>query len=186
MRARSSSPSLSRLGTKAQAGGHRPRRQADRIQRGVVGRRGRFASGWTGRIDAAETANGQSSRIPSSAQEGNALHVTTGPAATYWNPGEPRHRRLHGEGDLHRAEVHEPEQPSPSVRIVIGGNDLGTPQQSYLYCAAYGNGMFIVRGFAPLRTPPRIGVPDERRRGRRTTRCTRPRVPDNRCRRTSR
>ena len=33
--------------------------------------------------------------------------------------------------------------------IVIGGNDLGTPQQSYLYCSAYGNGNFIVRGFGP-------------------------------------
>ncbi len=33
--------------------------------------------------------------------------------------------------------------------IVIAGNDLGTPTQSYLYCAAYGNGNFIVRGFGP-------------------------------------
>ena len=33
--------------------------------------------------------------------------------------------------------------------IVIGGNELGTDQQSYLYCAAYGNGNFIVRGFGP-------------------------------------
>src|SRR6185503_14045179 len=33
--------------------------------------------------------------------------------------------------------------------IVIGGNDLGTAEQSFLYCAAYGNGNFIVRGFGP-------------------------------------
>jgi hypothetical protein len=33
--------------------------------------------------------------------------------------------------------------------IVIAGNDLGTEAQSYLYCAAYGNGNFIVRGFGP-------------------------------------
>ena len=26
---------------------------------------------------------------------------------------------------------------------------MGTDQQSYLYCAAYGNGTFIVRGFGP-------------------------------------
>jgi hypothetical protein len=32
---------------------------------------------------------------------------------------------------------------------VIAGNDLGTDQQSLLYCAAYGNGVFIVRGFGP-------------------------------------
>lgn len=31
--------------------------------------------------------------------------------------------------------------------IVIAGNDLGTDQQSYLYCAAYGNGNFIVPRF---------------------------------------
>jgi hypothetical protein len=33
--------------------------------------------------------------------------------------------------------------------IVIAGNDLGTAQHSELYCAAYGNGTFIVRGFGP-------------------------------------
>jgi hypothetical protein len=33
--------------------------------------------------------------------------------------------------------------------IVIAGNNMGTDQESYLYCAAYGNGNFIVRGFGP-------------------------------------
>jgi hypothetical protein len=33
--------------------------------------------------------------------------------------------------------------------IVIAGNDMGTAQQSFLYCTAYGNGTFIVRGFGP-------------------------------------
>jgi hypothetical protein len=33
--------------------------------------------------------------------------------------------------------------------IMIGGNDLGTDKESYLYCAANGNGSFIVRGFGP-------------------------------------
>ena len=32
---------------------------------------------------------------------------------------------------------------------MIAGNDMGTAEQTYLYCAAYGNGMFIVRGFGP-------------------------------------
>ncbi len=45
--------------------------------------------------------------------------------------------------------------------IVIAGNDLGTDQQSYLYCAAYGDGKFIVRGMGP--TPFQMngrGTPD--------------------------
>jgi hypothetical protein len=33
--------------------------------------------------------------------------------------------------------------------VFIGGNDLGTPSQTELYCAASGNGKFIVRGFGP-------------------------------------
>ena len=33
--------------------------------------------------------------------------------------------------------------------LMIAGNDLGTDNQSYLYCAAYGNGTFIVRGMGP-------------------------------------
>ena len=32
---------------------------------------------------------------------------------------------------------------------MIGGNDLDTPNMSALYCSAYGNGTFIVRGFGP-------------------------------------
>jgi hypothetical protein len=31
----------------------------------------------------------------------------------------------------------------------MAGNDLGSDNASYLYCAAYGDGRFIVRGFGP-------------------------------------
>ena len=33
--------------------------------------------------------------------------------------------------------------------IVIAGSNMGTDQENDLYCAAYGNGNFIVRGFGP-------------------------------------
>jgi hypothetical protein len=33
--------------------------------------------------------------------------------------------------------------------VFIAGNDMGTPNQTDLYCAASGNGKFIVRGFGP-------------------------------------
>src|SRR3990172_1961808 len=39
--------------------------------------------------------------------------------------------------------------PPHPYGIVIAGNDMGAAQQSYLYCAAYGDGKFIVRGFGP-------------------------------------
>jgi len=105
--------------------------------------------GWTGTIDAREAAAGQVLSNAKFVAEGNGFHVTTGPAVTYWNPAN----RAAGDYTV-KATFTEPKymalntHPHP-YGIVIGGNDLGTDQQSYLYCAAYGNGNFIVRGFGP-------------------------------------
>src|SRR5579871_6314463 len=52
----------------------------------VVEGGGIFAAGWQGKVDAAEAANGQVVNNSKLAQEGDALHVTTGPSVTYWNP----------------------------------------------------------------------------------------------------
>ena len=106
-------------------------------------------AGWTGKIDAKEEANGMTLNSAKFAKEGNALHVVTGPAVTYWNPAN----KASGDYTV-KATFKEPKymnlnsHPHP-YGIMIAGNDLGTDQQSYLYCAAYGNGNFIVRGFGP-------------------------------------
>ena len=52
----------------------------------VVAGGGVFVAGWTGKVDAAEAANGQVLNNSKLAQEGAVLHVTTGPSTTYWNP----------------------------------------------------------------------------------------------------
>jgi hypothetical protein len=107
------------------------------------------APGWTGKIDASEEKAGQTLNNAKLAKEGDALHVTTGPAVTYWNPAN----KATGDYTV-KATFTEPKymnlnsHPHP-YGIMIAGNDLGTAQQSYLYCAAYGNGNFIVRGFGP-------------------------------------
>jgi len=104
-------------------------------------------SGWSGKIDAKEEANGMTLNSAKFAKEGDALHVVTGPAVTYWNPAN----KVSGDYTV-KAIFKEPKymnlnnHPHP-YGIMIAGNDLGTDQQSYLYCAAYGNGNFIVRGF---------------------------------------
>ncbi|HMF60614.1 MAG TPA: hypothetical protein VK595_09585, partial [Vicinamibacterales bacterium] len=83
------------------------------------------------------------------AKEGEGFHVTTGPAVTYWNPAN----KAAGNYTV-KATFTEPkfmglnDHPHP-YGIMIAGNDLGTPTQSFLYCAAYGTGSFIVRGFGP-------------------------------------
>ena len=105
--------------------------------------------GWTGKIDPKEETAGMTLNSAKFAKEGDALHVVTGPAVTYWNPAN----KAAGDYTV-KATFREPKfmalnsHPHP-YGIVIAGNDLGTPQQSYLYCAAYGNGKFIVRGFGP-------------------------------------
>ena len=81
--------------------------------------------------------------------EDSVLYVTTGPAITYWNP----ENTVSGNYTV-SATFTEPHymninnHPHP-YGIFIGGNNLGTDKQSYLYCAAYGNGKFIVRGMGP-------------------------------------
>ncbi len=118
------------------------------VSRGVAGG-GISVPGWAGKIDAGEEASGQVLNNSKLAKEADALRVTTGPAVTYWNPAN----KATGNYTV-KATFTEPKymalnsHPHP-YGIVIAGNDLGTDQQSYLYCAAYGNGNFIVRGFGP-------------------------------------
>jgi hypothetical protein len=120
----------------------------DEVSRGVAGG-GISAPGWTGKIDAKEEAAGMTLNSAKLAKAGAELHVTTGPAVTYWNP----ENKVTGDYTV-KATFREPKfmnvnsHPHP-YGLMIAGNDLGTDQQSYLYCAAYGNGKFIVRGFGP-------------------------------------
>jgi hypothetical protein len=106
-------------------------------------------AGWTGKIDAKEAEAGMTLNSAKLVKEGDALRVTTGPAVTYWNP----ENKATGDYTV-KATFKEPKymnlnnHPHP-YGLMIAGNDLGTDQQSYLYCAAYGNGKFIVRGFGP-------------------------------------
>ncbi len=106
-------------------------------------------AGWTGKIDPSEEKAGMTINDARLAQEGNALHVTTGPATTYWKTDA----KATGDYTV-MATFNEPKymnlntHPHP-YGIFIAGNDMGTPDETDLYCAAYGNGNFIVRGFGP-------------------------------------
>jgi hypothetical protein len=115
----------------------------------VVADGGISVPGWTGKIDASEEKAGQVLNNAKLAQVGDVLQVTTGPAVTYWNPANTASGNY-----TVKATFNEPKymnlnnHPHP-YGIVVAGNDMGTANQSYLYCAAYGNGNFIVRGFGP-------------------------------------
>lgn len=119
--------------------------------------------GWTGKIDASSAQQGRVINDARFAQEGNALHVTTGPATTFWNPANT------ASGDYTvKATFLEPKfmalnSHPHSYGIFIGGNNLGTNQMSLVYCVAYGDGQALVRGFGPavftlLRESPNVAV----------------------------
>ncbi len=111
---------------------------------------GIFAKGWQGKIDAQEEKAGSNINAARFEEKsGGTLNVRTGPATTYWNPAN----KAMGNYTV-SATFDEPkymnlmDHPHP-YGIMIGGNDLGTDNQSYIYCSAYGNGTFIVRGMGP-------------------------------------
>jgi hypothetical protein len=120
----------------------------DESSRSIAGG-GVTVPGWTGKVDANEERAGMSLNNAKFEKQGDALHIVTGPATTYWNPAntasgnytvkatflEPKYMNLNS-------------HPHP-YGIMIAGDGLGTADQTYLYCAAYGNGAFIVRGFGP-------------------------------------
>jgi hypothetical protein len=105
--------------------------------------------GWQGKMDSSKENTGSTIEDGKLAMEGQSIKVTTGPSAVYWNP-----KNVAQGNYTVRATFTEPEymninsHPHP-YGLFIGGNDMGSDNQSLVYCAAYGSGRFIVRGFGP-------------------------------------
>jgi hypothetical protein len=126
-----------------------PAGQAAQEQNRSVAGGGITAPGWSGKIDASAEKQGQTIKDAKLEMQGKDLHVVTGPAVTYWNPANKAAGNYTVEATFNEPKyMNLNDHPHP-YGIVIAGNDMGTPQESYLYCAAYGNGNFIVRGFGP-------------------------------------
>lgn len=122
--------------------------QAQTEESRAVAAGGISAAGWMGVVDANEARRGLKITDAKLTAMGPGLHVTTGPATTYWNS------TMHGMGDYTvRATFTEQkymglnDHPHP-YGIMIAGNGLDGEKPEFLYCAAYGNGNFIFRGFS--------------------------------------
>ena len=104
--------------------------------------------GWMGKIDAREAERGQVLENARFAMDGDAIHVKTGPATTYWQEQSLSGAYTVSATFTEPAYMASSDHPHP-YGLVIGGQNMGTDEQSFLYCSAYGNGTFIVRGFGP-------------------------------------
>jgi len=112
--------------------------------------------GWQGKAD---PGNKQGLTVNDSkfAPEGKGFRLMTGPAGLYWNPANT------GKGDFTvRATFTEPKQTINHAHpygVFIGGSGLDSDATNALYCAAYRNGNYIVRGFSGGKTFAVVGKP---------------------------
>src|SRR5215213_5559205 len=105
-------------------------------------------AGWQGKIDPNEARGGGKLEGAKLEKVGNDLHVTTGPAAAYWSPSNVASGNYTVKATFTEAKFMGLNDHPHPYGVFIAGNDMGTDNQSYLYCTAYGNGKFIVRGFS--------------------------------------
>ncbi|HJU75388.1 MAG TPA: hypothetical protein VJ717_16715 [Gemmatimonadaceae bacterium] len=110
---------------------------------------GILVPGWMGKIDAKEAEAGQALNNSKLAKEGDGFRVTTGPAVTYWSEANKATGNYTIKATFKEEKYMALNNHPHPYGIVIAGNDMGTDKQSFLYCAAYGNGTFIVRGMGP-------------------------------------
>jgi len=104
-------------------------------------------AGWQGKIDPGEARSGGKLEGAKLDKVGNDLHVTTGPAVAYWNPKDVANGNYTVKATFTEDKFMGLNNHPHPYGVFIGGNDMGTDKQSYLYCTAYGDGRFIVRGF---------------------------------------
>lgn len=110
---------------------------------------GIFIQGWTGKVDPGSARQGRVLNDAKLVQEGNAIHITTGPATTFWNPANKAAGDYTVKATFLEPKFMDLNSHPHSYGIFIGGNDMGTDQMSLVYCVAYGHGQFLVRGFGP-------------------------------------
>nr|MBA3672149.1 hypothetical protein [Gemmatimonadaceae bacterium] len=98
---------------------------------------GALPSGWRARTDNA------SAKIKDAhfAAMGTGYHVTSGPAAIYWNPKDRMSRKFTATATF--TQMKAPTHPE-AYGLVFGGNNLDTPKQSYVYVLVRGDGKMLV------------------------------------------
>jgi hypothetical protein len=137
--------------------------QAQEADKKVAGG-GITVKGWQGKADPSK--QGLTINDSKFAPEGKGFRMTTGPAGMYWSAAN------NAKGDFSvKATFTEAKQvndhPHP-FGVFIGGSALDTDAPNALYCAAYRNGNYIVRGFSggqPFRVVAKPAAHDAVKKG---------------------
>lgn len=116
----------------------------------VVPGGGITGAGWMGNvIDAGSLKQGRSIGDSKFVAAGDVIDINAGPNGIYWNTGHMASGSFTVSATFAETNhLKHSNHPHP-YGVFIGGANLDTPKANLLYCAAYGNGNFIFRGFAP-------------------------------------
>ena len=97
--------------------------------------------GWTGRIDPQGERRGMKIEDAKFAPMGSGIHVTSGPAAIYWNPKNA----ASGEYTVSATFTQEKKPMHPEAYgLFIGGQNLKDSAQSYVYFETRGDGKYLI------------------------------------------
>lgn len=97
--------------------------------------------GWKGRIDPQAERRGMKLDDAKFAPMGSGIHVTSGPAAIYWNPKDV----ARGEYTVSAKFTQEKAPMHPEAYgLFIGGQNLQDSTQSYVYFETRGDGKYLI------------------------------------------
>ena len=97
--------------------------------------------GWTGRLDPRPESQGRKITEAKFYPMGKGIHATAGPAAIYWNPAN----MVTGNATVSATFIQESASAHPEgYGLIVGGAQLTTPNQSYLYFLVRQDGKFLV------------------------------------------
>lgn len=107
----------------------------------LVANGGVSVPGWTGRIDPQAAKGGRKITDDKVVPMGPGFHVTSGPAAVYWNPANTAsgNYTVSASFSQTKAATH-PE----AYGVFLGGRDLESPNESYLYFLVRQDGKYLI------------------------------------------
>jgi hypothetical protein len=99
------------------------------------------AAGWQGRLDPQAERRGMKIEDAKFVAMGSGYHVTSGPAAIYWNPKEAVKGNFTVSASFTQTKA--PMHPE-AYGLFVGGQNLKDSTQSYLYFETRGDGKYLI------------------------------------------
>ena len=99
------------------------------------------APGWKGRIDPQAVARGMKLEDAKFAPMGKDFHITSGPAAIYYNPKDVAKGAYAVQATFTQTKA--PSHPE-AYGLFVGGTNLDDSTQSYVYFLTRGDGKFLI------------------------------------------